>query len=101
MKSFMCAVFISLCATGALAVENQKTICRSGNQERIIEVIYTSEGKVPCEVHYTKAGGTEVLWHAQNLEGYCEEKATALIAKHRAWGWTCEAAIEFVLEEAE
>lgn len=101
MKTFVCAVLFALTASTALAMDNQKTVCTKGDQERIIEVVYTGEGPVPCEVRYTKNSYTQVLWSAQNLEGYCEDKATAFIAKQRAWGWACETAIEFVLESNE
>lgn len=64
--------------------------CKHGAQERVISVVYTNEGAtVPCEVTYNKGEGAASLWQAQNLEGYCEEKAAAFVEKQRGWGWDC------------
>ena len=101
MKTFMFALFFALTASTTFAMENQKTVCTHGIQERIIEVVYTGEGEVPCEVHYTKDTGSQVLWSAQGQVGYCEEKAAAFIEKQRGWGWECEAAIEIMMEPTE
>ena len=49
--------------------------CTHADQTRIIEVVYTGEGVLPCEVHYSKDAGTQTLWSATNAAGYCEEKA--------------------------
>lgn len=88
---FATLVGLSLSAS-ALAADNIKTICSHGNQTRIIEVVYTGEGTVPCEVRYSKEEGTQTLWNANNAEGYCEEKATAFVEKQKGWGWSCELA---------
>lgn len=101
MKTFYFALFFALTASTALAMDNQRTVCTHGNLERIIEVVYTGTGEVPCEVHYTKDSGTQVLWQAAGEVGYCEEKASAFIEKQRAWGWQCETEIEILLETTE
>lgn len=101
MKRLLLACALALTATSAQAMENQKTICTHGDQQRIIEIIYTGEGEVPCEVHYTKDSGTQILWQAQGEAGYCEEKAAAFIEKQRGWGWECESAIEIFIESKE
>jgi hypothetical protein len=101
MKKLVFALFLSVIASTALAMENQKTVCTHGDQQRVIEVVYTGEGEVPCEVHYTKDTGSQVLWSAQGEVGYCEEKAAAFIEKQRGWGWDCETAIEIMIEDAQ
>jgi hypothetical protein len=48
---------------------------------------------VPCQVVYTKEDGTtQNLWSAENVEGYCEQKADEFAEKQRGWGWDCQAA---------
>lgn len=89
MKIALFLVFFAALNCSAYAVENTKTICTHGDQQRIIEVIYTGEDEAPCEVRYTKATGTEIPWRAQAEFGYCEDKAKMLIEKHVGWGWSC------------
>ncbi|MDH5433842.1 MAG: hypothetical protein OEY19_07840 [Gammaproteobacteria bacterium] len=84
-------LFLSFFSFGAMA---SQTICTHGDQERKIEIVYPSGGNVPCEVHYTKAGSSQVLWEAKNTEGYCEEKAAEFVAKQENWGWSCSAVAE-------
>ena len=90
MKRFALFILAISLTTPAFAQPNLMTECRYGNQLRVIEVIYTGDGPVPCEVSYTKESGTEILWRAVAEEGYCEEKAANLVAKQRGWGWQCE-----------
>jgi hypothetical protein len=103
MKKYLLAgLFAAISATSVQAIENQKTVCSHGSQMRVIEVVYTAEGATPCEVRYSKEEGSKTLWSAANLEGYCEEKATAFIAKQQGWGWSCEASVNTVTtDEAE
>lgn len=60
----------------------------------IREVSIRSDGTnaVPCTVEYSKiTEGIEAqtLWSAENVEGYCEQKADDFIAKLSSWGWQC------------
>lgn len=72
------------------AHSDQTFICTHDRDQRIIRVIYgDQETRLPCEVQYEKADGVETLWQAQNLAGYCEEKALAFVEKQRGWGWDC------------
>ena len=73
------------------AFANDTYMCKHGNQERLINIVYASpDAAVPCEVTYDKGEGAVSLWQAGNLVGYCEEKAMAFVDKQRAWGWTCD-----------
>lgn len=104
-KLIIATLFSAISATSVQAVENQKTICRFGDKIRVIEVVYTTGAEVPCEVRYSKEEGMTIPWKANNLAGFCEEKAAAFIDKQEAWGWACEAApteepSESVLPEA-
>lgn len=63
--------------------------CKLDNLGRSISVIYPEQTPVPCHVEYTKEGDTQILWQAENSEGYCEEKARAFATKHESWGWQC------------
>jgi len=89
MKSLLFTLITLALASSAMAQANTMTECRNSGQLRVIEVIYTGEGSVPCEVTYTKESGTEVLWRAEGEVGYCEDKAASLVTKQRGWGWEC------------
>lgn len=87
MKVFI-GILLTLCFS-QVALANTSYVCTQGGMERKIEVIYPDTGTVPCEVHYTKHGNTQVLWSAQVEEGYCEAKAIEFVEKLRGWGWEC------------
>lgn len=80
----------------ASAQEPSRYVCLNGSIERRIEVIYETGLLVPCEVHYFKEsdadGASQVLWRAQNEEGYCEARAAEFAEKLRGWGWQCDTA---------
>jgi ABC-type Na+ efflux pump permease subunit len=77
-------------------------VCINGDSERHIRVLYTYTGqKVPCEVVYEKASGSQSLWDAQNEEGYCEAKALELVEKQRGWGWDCAAMDQTNIKSSE
>jgi hypothetical protein len=64
------------------------------HNENIREVIieYPESGALPCKVIYNKpTEGFEkrVLWRADNVEGFCEEKANELVTKLESLGWEC------------
>jgi hypothetical protein len=89
-KAALIAATTALFASSS-AFANDTYICKHGNQERQIQIAYASDAaSVPCEVTYNKGEGAVSLWQAQNLVGYCEEKAMAFVDKQRAWGWTCD-----------
>jgi len=87
--SFIIAFTSAASANSMLINEVQKTICTYGAQTRVIEVVYLGAEDIPCEVHYTKDTGTNILWTSQNVLGYCEAKAVEFVAKQQSWGWTC------------
>lgn len=94
MKNFNLACLslsaAALISPSCLAAENIRYLCQNDDQQRVIEVIYSSENAVPCEVHYQRSGLDDVLWQADNEIGYCEQKAENFVAKQQAWGWQCE-----------
>lgn len=90
-KLLLATLFSAISATSVQAIENQKTVCSHGNQTRVIEVVYTTEAEIPCEVRYSKEEGMTTPWSANNLAGYCEKKAAAFVDQQEAWGWACEA----------
>ena len=87
MRVFI-AVLFTVCF-GQMAFAGTNYVCTQAGMERKIEVVYLAEGKVPCEVRYTKFGDTQVLWSAQAEEGYCEARAAEFVEKQRGWGWEC------------
>ncbi len=103
MKKYLLAtLFTAISATSVQAIENQKTVCSHGNQTRVIEVVYSTEESTPCEVRYSKEEGAKILWSAENLAGYCEEKAGAFVEKQQGWGWSCTASLNAeATDEAE
>ncbi|MBY6187729.1 hypothetical protein KUV89_13995 [Marinobacter hydrocarbonoclasticus] len=79
-----------LAAAPALAAEPVVYRCAMGSAERLVTVEYPEGTTLPCEVHYTKAEGSQILWTAQNSEGYCEQRAESFVEKQRGWGWKCD-----------
>ena len=74
-------------------------VCSQAGFERRIDVVYqNAPSLVPCEVLYDKGEGPKILWYAENLTGYCEEKAENFVAQQESWGWSC---IEESTEEFE
>lgn len=65
--------------------------CKLEGLVRTITVVYEAEGAVPCHVEYDKPteGMTQILWNAQNEEGYCEARATEFSERLQGWGWVC------------
>ena len=66
--------------------------CSHDDLVREVIIEYPQGGSVPCDVVYKKqTEGVEdqVLWTAANEEGYCEDKASELVAKLESWGWVC------------
>ncbi len=94
MKIRLLSTLLLATSVSAFAAQDTKTVCTHGDKTRVIEVVYTTDDVVPCEVRYTKSEGTSTPWKAANKAGYCEEKAAAFIAKQEGWGWACEAANE-------
>lgn len=91
-------IFLSVFALQAYA--GGKYVCKSGNVERTIEVVYNSpDSKVPCDVKYTKSDSVEILWSAQNQEGYCESKAKKFAIKLTNWGWSCSGLLDNVIAQ--
>ena len=54
---------------------------------RVIEVVYPQATALPCEVHYSKDGATDVLWRASAEAGYCEQKAVEFAEDDTEQGW--------------
>ncbi len=66
--------------------------CSHGNDVREVHIERPTASPVPCNVVYRKlTEGVEdqTLWNAQNDDSYCDEKASAFIAKLESWGWVC------------
>jgi len=75
--------------------------CSSSDLVREVVIDYPQGGSVPCNVIYkkqTEGFEDQVLWSADSLEGYCEDKARELVANLESWGWVC---LETVSTEAE
>lgn len=77
-------------SVNVMAADNIQYSCTLNGAERVIEVVYPTAGKkLPCEVHYTKDGQTEVLWTYQNELDKCETQAASFAEKQATWGWQC------------
>ena len=87
MNRLILTVVLALPSVAAYA--NERFVCTHGDQQRVIEIVYMGDGPVPCEVRYDKGDGSQVLWSAQNTEGYCESHAKAFVEKQEGWGWNC------------
>jgi len=77
--------------------------CSSSDLVREVVIDYTQGGSVPCNVIYkkqTEGFEDQVLWSADSLEGYCEDKARELVANLESWGWVCLETVSTEVEEA-
>jgi hypothetical protein len=80
-----------LVSNSAHTAENEIWVCKYENETRKISVVYADLGTtLPCEVKYEKEGIERTIWNATTEEGFCEQKADALIVKQVGWGWQCE-----------
>lgn len=76
------------------------------HDEKIREVIieYPDGGTLPCKVIYnkpTEGFDKSVLWQADNVEGFCEEKANEMVNKLESWGWKCYGEVDSEQSAAE
>jgi hypothetical protein len=77
--------------------------CSSSDLVREVVIDYPEGGPVPCNVIYkkqTEGFEDQVLWSADSLEGYCEDKARELVANLESWGWVCLETVSTEVEEA-
>ena len=93
MKKLLLSSICLLLPTALLAQDSSGYECSVDELTRRVEVFYETGVTVPCEVHYYKdtemPGERQVLWRAQNEEGYCEARAAEFVEKLRSMGWTC------------
>jgi hypothetical protein len=82
-------VFFLLCAE-LHAAQDYGYRCMNGTRERVIAVEYPENTPLPCQVTYTKQESFQVLWSAENSQGYCEARAEDFVEQQRDWGWQCE-----------
>ena len=92
MKGWVAFWVTLLSSTGVSA--DTEFVCAMGDSERTISVVYASEGLVPCEVRYDKGDGAEVLWSAENTEGYCENQARQFVSRQEGWGYSCSESMQ-------
>ena len=88
------AVFCVTLLLSAGVFADTDFVCTMGDSERIISVIYIGDGLVPCEVRYDKGEGAEVLWTAENTEGFCENHAREFVSRQEGWGYSCSETME-------
>ncbi len=92
--TFVTALFLM---PGAALADAQSYSCSYGEMKRRVEILSEPGQSVPCEVHYYKdteaPGEQQVLWSAQNEEGYCERKAEEFVAMLTSNGWSCESSM--------
>jgi len=77
------------------AATASKFTCALQGLVRRVEIAYATDGTgIPCDVNYYKdsesPGEVSTLWSAQNIEGYCEQKANEFVNKLESWGWSCQ-----------
>lgn len=90
MRKTIFTLAATILSVNAMAAENTTYSCTLDGVKRLIEVVYPNPGeKLPCEVRYTKAGETEVLWTYTNEVDKCETQASSFVDKQITWGWRC------------
>ena len=71
----------------------QSLVCTNDSLERLVDLRYDNPGEaVPCSIVYTKPTEgvpEQVLWRAENEEGYCEARFEEFVDKLSGWGWSC------------
>lgn len=92
MKSTLIVV-LSLLPALAFTQDAANYVCTMNDLTRRVEIFHETGVSVPCEVHYYRdaeaPGDRQVLWRANNEEGYCETRTTEFIAKLESLGWSC------------
>jgi hypothetical protein len=72
---------------------SQSWVCEYADLKRYVDIDYpNSPSSIPCSVIYRKPTENvddRILWRAQNDEGYCENRARALVEKLESLGWRC------------
>ena len=87
---FLSLIALMLDSAINFASADESYVCTHGQKERVISVVYGDQAtKLPCDVRYQKDGDTQTLWHAENEEGYCKQKAVEFVQKQEGWGWDC------------
>lgn len=81
-------------ATG-YSVVSETTLCERAGMRREIKVIYDDPmADAACKVRYRKKdeapGFKKILWRAEYEVGFCQTKASELVARLQNWGWTCK-----------
>lgn len=74
--------------------------CSHDDLVREVIIEYPQGGSLPCDVVYkkqTEGEEDQVLWSAENEDGYCEDRARELVARLESSGWVC---LETVNQEA-
>jgi len=95
-KSFFISSLFALVAVLSTANAADITVCKKGNLERKVEIIYPNgaDSKVPCEVRYQKEGAApegQRLYNATSDETYCAKQAEKFVAESLvAKGWECK-----------
>lgn len=83
-------------ASGAAIAQENSYTCTHGELTRRVVIMSEPGVSVPCEVQYFKdteaPGESQVLWSAQNQEGFCEQKSSEFVASLEGWGWSCSSA---------
>ena len=102
MKTIKLLAISASLFTSVTAMAADNFLCTNAGSERSVKVIYQTPGvAVPCEVQYTKDGVSQTLWTAENMTGYCEEKAQAFADKLSGWGWQCSEAGTDMMNSSE
>lgn len=78
-----------LLASLALAAEQERTLCESGEVWHSIQVVYPQGWSLPCEVHFATPEENRVVWNARTAEGFCERKAREIVQRRKDAGWQC------------
>ena len=89
MQKLIAAIVFTGVSLNAAARDDITYTCTLDDAKRIIEVVYTTEEPLSCEIRYTKAGETQVLWTYNNELDACEIQAESFVQKQTTWGWRC------------
>jgi hypothetical protein len=92
-RSIGSLVYVLVLLGLAAEVSASSWTCRNADLVRHVVVFYPeAPARIPCKVFYTKPNENvlpRALWHAENKENYCEQKAAEFIERLGSMGWRC------------
>ena len=101
--SMMAFVTISVVMPFGANAADRNMACVKGEEARFIQIVSPGEVGRICDVRYTRDRGRNVSipYHADNSDGFCEQKAADLIATLQQAGYRCASTTPDIIAQAK